>query len=150
MIRRPPRSTQSRSSAASDVYKRQLYAQYGNGNLQILHSKTHGRTFEQPIEVKTNGITLDIMAMCGENGKGVLFIVNLLFAHSQGYVGFLKPYERSLTRLKYPLWRIPVVMEDNPELACGYIGDNQYSVVMVVKSFTQNCITFAHGILNNV
>src|SRR5450756_1956966 len=25
MIRRPPRSTQSRSSAASDVYKRQLY-----------------------------------------------------------------------------------------------------------------------------
>ena len=28
MIRRPPRSTQSRSSAASDVYKRQLYARY--------------------------------------------------------------------------------------------------------------------------
>src|SRR5450756_1774581 len=26
MIRRPPRSTQSRSSAASDVYKRQWYA----------------------------------------------------------------------------------------------------------------------------
>src|SRR5450756_3257601 len=26
MIRRPPRSTQSRSSAASDVYKRQLFA----------------------------------------------------------------------------------------------------------------------------
>ena len=25
MIRRPPRSTQSRSSAASDVYKRQVY-----------------------------------------------------------------------------------------------------------------------------
>ena len=25
MIRRPPRSTQSRSSAASDVYKRQMY-----------------------------------------------------------------------------------------------------------------------------
>ena len=28
MIRRPPRSTQSRSSAASDVYKRQTYADY--------------------------------------------------------------------------------------------------------------------------
>src|SRR5450756_3259290 len=26
MLRRPPRSTQSRSSAASDVYKRQVYA----------------------------------------------------------------------------------------------------------------------------
>src|SRR5450756_2101136 len=32
MIRRPPRSTQSRSSAASDVYKRQLlYAFAGSG-----------------------------------------------------------------------------------------------------------------------
>src|SRR5450756_3253078 len=29
MIRRPPRSTQSRSSAASDVYKRQIYT-FGN------------------------------------------------------------------------------------------------------------------------
>src|SRR5450756_1463373 len=29
MIRRPPRSTQSRSSAASDVYKRQLHRQRG-------------------------------------------------------------------------------------------------------------------------
>src|SRR5450756_2914368 len=28
MIRRPPRSTQSRSSAASDVYKRQAYVTY--------------------------------------------------------------------------------------------------------------------------
>eukprot|EP01017_Pseudomicrothorax_dubius_P041172 TRINITY_DN6559_c0_g1_i2.p1 TRINITY_DN6559_c0_g1~~TRINITY_DN6559_c0_g1_i2.p1 ORF type:complete len:147 (+),score=36.31 TRINITY_DN6559_c0_g1_i2:20-460(+) len=28
MIRRPPRSTQSRSSAASDVYKRQINAEY--------------------------------------------------------------------------------------------------------------------------
>eukprot|EP00657_Telonema_sp_P-1_P005519 TRINITY_DN22934_c0_g1_i1.p1 TRINITY_DN22934_c0_g1~~TRINITY_DN22934_c0_g1_i1.p1 ORF type:complete len:110 (-),score=21.39 TRINITY_DN22934_c0_g1_i1:364-693(-) len=30
MIRRPPRSTQSRSSAASDVYKRQEYGQLEN------------------------------------------------------------------------------------------------------------------------
>eukprot|EP00657_Telonema_sp_P-1_P010451 TRINITY_DN489_c0_g1_i11.p2 TRINITY_DN489_c0_g1~~TRINITY_DN489_c0_g1_i11.p2 ORF type:complete len:107 (+),score=38.06 TRINITY_DN489_c0_g1_i11:113-433(+) len=29
MIRRPPRSTQSRSSAASDVYKRQLQMHHG-------------------------------------------------------------------------------------------------------------------------
>src|SRR5450756_1395902 len=31
MIRRPPRSTQSRSSAASDVYKRQLYVLKSRG-----------------------------------------------------------------------------------------------------------------------
>src|SRR5450756_1075078 len=32
MIRRPPRSTQSRSSAASDVYKRQLGSRLGDGH----------------------------------------------------------------------------------------------------------------------
>src|SRR5680860_129155 len=34
MIRRPPRSTQSRSSAASDVYKRQLY-EYARGDAEF-------------------------------------------------------------------------------------------------------------------
>eukprot|EP01102_Stenamoeba_stenopodia_P019906 TRINITY_DN7614_c0_g1_i1.p1 TRINITY_DN7614_c0_g1~~TRINITY_DN7614_c0_g1_i1.p1 ORF type:complete len:559 (-),score=104.12 TRINITY_DN7614_c0_g1_i1:61-1737(-) len=34
MIRRPPRSTRVRSSAASDVYKRQINAEYGAGNTQ--------------------------------------------------------------------------------------------------------------------
>eukprot|EP01015_Nassula_variabilis_P006991 TRINITY_DN1531_c0_g1_i9.p1 TRINITY_DN1531_c0_g1~~TRINITY_DN1531_c0_g1_i9.p1 ORF type:complete len:131 (+),score=90.22 TRINITY_DN1531_c0_g1_i9:1-393(+) len=37
MIRRPPRSTQSRSSAASDVYKRQINAEY-MGNYQKLQN----------------------------------------------------------------------------------------------------------------
>src|SRR5450756_1028084 len=35
MIRRPPRSTQSRSSAASDVYKRQLNEQHSLKNFDI-------------------------------------------------------------------------------------------------------------------
>src|SRR5450756_1197631 len=36
MIRRPPRSTQSRSSAASDVYKRQLRALAGRGDRETV------------------------------------------------------------------------------------------------------------------
>mgnify|MGYP007068955033 CR=1 FL=1 len=50
MIRRPPRSTQSRSSAASDVYKRQLLALAEvkkaagiDGDLNVLLRKPHGR-----------------------------------------------------------------------------------------------------------
>ena len=35
MIRRPPRSTQSRSSAASDVYKRQVIGQGGYGFIYL-------------------------------------------------------------------------------------------------------------------
>eukprot|EP00657_Telonema_sp_P-1_P004166 TRINITY_DN1962_c0_g1_i12.p2 TRINITY_DN1962_c0_g1~~TRINITY_DN1962_c0_g1_i12.p2 ORF type:complete len:110 (-),score=63.49 TRINITY_DN1962_c0_g1_i12:110-439(-) len=40
MIRRPPRSTQSRSSAASDVYKRQVSTQ-STGSLR--QQKQHGQ-----------------------------------------------------------------------------------------------------------
>src|SRR5680860_1035411 len=36
MMRRPPRSTQSRSSAASDVYKRQTYSGLGGHAAQLL------------------------------------------------------------------------------------------------------------------
>ena len=43
MIRRPPRSTQSRSSAASDVYKRQGY------NLKITNDNDQSQTISVPI-----------------------------------------------------------------------------------------------------
>src|SRR5680860_1924184 len=36
MIRRPPRSTQSRSSAASDVYKRQLWDSFTDQGMGLL------------------------------------------------------------------------------------------------------------------
>ena len=42
MIRRPPRSTQSRSSAASDVYKRQLVLEVDarhDGAVEVRHAK---------------------------------------------------------------------------------------------------------------
>src|SRR5665213_4616281 len=41
MIRRPPTSTQSRSSAASDVYKRQLYVRNNKGVNIPLNAVVH-------------------------------------------------------------------------------------------------------------
>ena len=41
MIRRPPRSTQSRSSAASDVYKRQTYLDCVNNVCHVGHCHPH-------------------------------------------------------------------------------------------------------------
>src|SRR5659263_272514 len=46
MIRRPPRSTQSRSSAASDVYKRQLPSQPNGPHPPTRHA-AHTTTFPQ-------------------------------------------------------------------------------------------------------
>src|SRR5665213_4333184 len=42
MIRRPPRSTQSRSSAASDVYKRQEFRGPTLGRLGYMHAMPSG------------------------------------------------------------------------------------------------------------
>src|SRR5678809_1194647 len=42
MIRRPPRSTLDRSSAASDVYKRQVYSRYKFATPLANGSKTFG------------------------------------------------------------------------------------------------------------
>src|SRR5450756_303682 len=52
MIRRPPRSTQSRSSAASDVYKRQL-----NGNFEAYIGNWSGRADPDPTLVSFFGCT---------------------------------------------------------------------------------------------
>src|SRR5450756_2086909 len=51
MIRRPPRSTQSRSSAASDVYKRQRWARTMAGELaELLRKQIRGEhTTEQAL-----------------------------------------------------------------------------------------------------
>src|SRR5450756_3163921 len=48
MIRRPPRSTQSRSSAASDVYKRQLLTRHSRGRVPIHHSREVGNPICTP------------------------------------------------------------------------------------------------------
>src|SRR5450756_35355 len=40
MIRRPPRSTQSRSSAASDVYKRQALNTGNSGSMTTIHANS--------------------------------------------------------------------------------------------------------------
>ena len=42
MIRRPPRSTLDRSSAASDVYKRQQVGSAGNNGLQVQSAGGNG------------------------------------------------------------------------------------------------------------
>eukprot|EP00657_Telonema_sp_P-1_P007840 TRINITY_DN28115_c0_g1_i2.p1 TRINITY_DN28115_c0_g1~~TRINITY_DN28115_c0_g1_i2.p1 ORF type:complete len:102 (+),score=52.29 TRINITY_DN28115_c0_g1_i2:100-405(+) len=50
MIRRPPRSTQSRSSAASDVYKRQNMATAANKvpELSVLEEDDEFEEFDEP------------------------------------------------------------------------------------------------------
>src|SRR5450756_3256179 len=86
MIRRPPRSTQSRSSAASDVYKRQVNAPLkpGKNNLEFRDSGytfsnlIHNGSFEQGLwnrEVQDfhNYDKRPVLAMRiteGEKGKG--------------------------------------------------------------------------------
>src|SRR5665213_1302016 len=57
MIRRPPRSTQSRSSAASDVYKRQVLVQPVGTNSLKLHFN-HVEVHNASYGIRTDGSLL--------------------------------------------------------------------------------------------
>src|SRR5450756_9945 len=57
MIRRPPRSTQSRSSAASDVYKRQLYYTEFPHNLSFKNQSLFGTPGSESQTFSGNGST---------------------------------------------------------------------------------------------
>ena len=58
MIRRPPRSTQSRSSAASDVYKRQLLARKDELKANLERMETKLRTL-----LEENGLKVSIYSL---------------------------------------------------------------------------------------
>src|SRR5450756_1357916 len=71
MIRRPPRSTQSRSSAASDVYKRQVVL--GSTVAEDLFAKSNpiGQTVQLVVNrARVNCRVLGVMASKGGGGFG--------------------------------------------------------------------------------
>ena len=74
MIRRPPRSTLDRSSAASDVYKRQVYSRNGDrANAALMYAAASGAG----PEVNSNQGILDI-----RNGNYSMAVSNLSAAGS--------------------------------------------------------------------
>src|SRR5450756_2111284 len=84
MIRRPPRSTQSRSSAASDVYKRQLH--YWEVNRRTgkatLARKTQGTRMRQ----KLNALKQRLMSMRTEGTRAMQeFVLSHVKGHLQYY-----------------------------------------------------------------
>src|SRR5450756_3202672 len=67
MIRRPPRSTQSRSSAASDVYKRQVLVEAkGQGQVVLRYCSPEGSVLP---EFNPNGATANIAGVCNPEGN---------------------------------------------------------------------------------
>ena len=72
MLRRPPRYTQSRSSAASDVYKRQADAELGNIVLNLSQSEDD---FDYEIDsdlgnVEFDGVSMENFVICNKaSGK---------------------------------------------------------------------------------
>src|SRR5450756_3215837 len=90
MIRRPPRSTQSRSSAASDVYKRQAVAgvDAGYGTMQVLW-----------------GVDLDVrpgetVLLLGANGAGKTTFLKTLVGLIEARQGAIQLAGQDVTRMR--------------------------------------------------
>src|SRR5450756_3168621 len=78
MIRRPPRSTQSRSSAASDVYKRQLLNREAYWRCAAACAILIVRLVDRPAparEVRGGKEVVATPARCGIEPIGVLHVV---------------------------------------------------------------------------
>ena len=75
MIRRPPRSTQGVSSAASDVYKRQEYDRYHgpdskNDGLFLFYHARWARSDQSPrVRLKNDGLFVHINSMVVTKGE---------------------------------------------------------------------------------
>src|SRR5450756_591426 len=74
MIRRPPRSTQSRSSAASDVYKRQVIEVSGLDRPGLLYQLTTAIS-----KLNLNSASAHV-ATFGERARDVFYVTDLLGA----------------------------------------------------------------------
>ena len=68
MIRRPPRSTQSRSSAASDVYKRQAQGQVGLANQR---AETQTREGQADTRAQTESVIEQARRQAAELMQGI-------------------------------------------------------------------------------
>ena len=91
MIRRPPRSTLDRSSAASDVYKRQV-AEVGVEEAQVEHrAVVDGQVLGVTVEAQRVGVVDHVVAVAAGGGglaAGVVVVVvgahHLLFGAAGG------------------------------------------------------------------
>ena len=88
MIRRPPRSTQSRSSAASDVYKRQLLRSI----LLLLHLLLSKRI---PIQIQVQAFQLLLLKLLSQ-----LFRISLLLAPPLRRKKVMRRWTKTWTKLK--------------------------------------------------
>src|SRR5450756_1868582 len=98
MIRRPPRSTQSRSSAASDVYKRQVYSHIKYSDKPFMGSVTHPERAQDSVEMAK--ILFGSEFMDPTTGRPKTVLINLINANSpmtfdSTMLGAAKTYARA-------------------------------------------------------
>src|SRR5450756_2103381 len=122
MIRRPPRSTQSRSSAASDVYKRQVHIIILLGTYRSIHTDSTSIGFETVLNLFRNHLKYFSYFL----RRGFPFIFLFQSCESSVYAvnksDFIdrEPYDPCLfsKRLEYRLTNPPYSIRDKFKASC--------------------------------
>src|SRR5450756_2343170 len=132
MIRRPPRSTQSRSSAASDVYKRQGLIIDNSGSMRDKRAK-----------VEAAALTL----VKDSNPDDEVFIVNfndeafLDLPHGKLFTNDIKEMEEALTRIDS---RGGTAMRDAIRMSIDHLKEKAHKDKRVLVVVTDGTVSYTH------
>eukprot|EP00826_Nyctotherus_ovalis_P021680 TRINITY_DN17040_c0_g1_i3.p1 TRINITY_DN17040_c0_g1~~TRINITY_DN17040_c0_g1_i3.p1 ORF type:complete len:409 (+),score=27.83 TRINITY_DN17040_c0_g1_i3:138-1364(+) len=125
-----------------------LYVQYGNRDMNIIWSRDHGDTFNQPLRVGSISMRQVGMELCGCK-TNILFFADLHYSSSYGHLRFLYPYEKNLITLPYPFSSIYILGTVYPKLICVPTGADAYSLTFIIENPRRGYFYLAHGVLKD-
>jgi hypothetical protein len=74
------------------------------------------------------------MGLCGVNGKGILVSTKMIFIHIRSSVPLIHLDDKRFVELPFPIKGMSEIEVGYPELAYGYIGNNQYPVILIIEN----------------
>lgn len=138
----------------SMVHPSSLYIEYRDRNKQqvfLAQSKTHGRTFEQPLLLgASTKPSRDALAICGSKEYNESLVV---VAHTDTHeeLGFVRVMTKDATRfvdIPYPFKKLPENPISNLMVDCAYKGNSQFHITLaMLVGGKKKGIYFAHGTL---
>eukprot|EP00826_Nyctotherus_ovalis_P039466 TRINITY_DN37_c0_g1_i4.p4 TRINITY_DN37_c0_g1~~TRINITY_DN37_c0_g1_i4.p4 ORF type:complete len:144 (-),score=33.81 TRINITY_DN37_c0_g1_i4:151-582(-) len=126
-----------------------VYAQSEDSEgLKVSRSRDRGNTFGKAIRAGAGKDHQNRMNICGESGKGILVSTHFSFVPGKGYVKYLPLHGDHFLRLPYPFTKNFGLR--NYVTACKYMGNNEYSILIIAGYDNQKLTVVLRGTLKDI